>query len=90
MGRSGSAAAQYSAYGARSSGKFSSGQGMGEIYRRNYSGGQCTGQTDCIYAVGKTGAEKDPDADQSKTSDFEGGTSKSTVGKQWIFRMQTF
>ena len=44
-----------------------------------------------VYMLwGKPAQKKNTDADQSKAFDLEGGTSKSAVGKQWIFWMQTF
>ena len=60
------------------------------VYRCNHPGCECTGQTDCIHAVGKTGTEQNSDADQSKASDFDSTASKPTVCVPGIFRMQAF
>ena len=71
----------------RASGKFPSGKRVGEVYRCHYSGSQCTGQTDCVYAVGKTGTAQDTNAHESEAFDPESGTSESSVCKQWLFRV---
>ena len=43
-----------------------------------------------VYMLWGKPAQKNTDADQSKAFDLEGGTSKSAVCKQWLFRMQAF
>ncbi len=72
------------------SGKLPSGTWLGTVYGCNHPGCECTGQTDCIHAVGKTGTEQDTDADQSKASDPDSAASKPTVCVPGIFRMQAF
>ena len=90
MGRSGCAFVKYSTDCACTSGKLPSGTWLGTVYRCNHPGCECTGQTDCIHAVGKTGTEQNSDADQSKASDFDSTASKPTVCVPGIFRMQAF
>ena len=90
MGRSGRAFVKYSIDCACTSGKLPSGTWLGTVYRCNHPGCECTGQTDCIHAVGKTGTEQKSDADQSKASDFDSTASKPTVCVPGIFRMQAF
>ncbi|CDC94859.1 uracil-DNA glycosylase [Roseburia sp. CAG:380] len=48
------------------------------------------GSSDCLYAVGQTGTEQDPDADESEASDLKGTSSESIVCISWIFRLQAF
>ena len=90
MGRSGRAFVKYSIDCACTSGKLPSGTWLGTVYGCNHPGCECTGQTDCIHAVGKTGTEQDTDADQSKASDPDSAASKPTVCVPGIFRMQAF
>ena len=70
--------------------KLPSGTWLGTVYGCDHPGCECTGQTDCIHAVGKTGTEQDSDADQSKASDSDSTASKPTVCVPGIFRMQAF
>jgi len=90
MGRSGRAFVKYSTDCACTSGKLPSGAWLGTVYGCDHPGCECTGQTDCIHAVGKTGTEQDTDADQSKASDPDSAASKPTVCVPGIFRMQAF
>ena len=90
MGRSGCAFVKYSTDCACTSGKLPSGTWLGTVYGCDHPGCECTGQTDCIHAVGKTGTEQDSDADQSKASDSDSTASKPTVCVPGIFRMQAF
>lgn len=44
---------------------------------------------DRIYFMGRSGAEKKGDAEQSEASDIDSAAPESAVGISWIFREQT-
>ena len=90
MGRSGSSVAEHGADGAGALGGFPPGEGLGAVYGCRDPGSQCAGSSDRLYAVGQTGTEQDPDADESEASDLKGASSEPVVCISWIFRLQAF
>lgn len=48
-----------------------------------------SGPSDRIYFMGRSGAEKKGDAEQSEASDIDSAAPESAVGISWIFREQT-
>ena len=55
-------------------------QGKGWVHGRGDPGGERTGQTDCVSALGTPCAEQDFDAHESETSDLKSAASESIVG----------
>ena len=65
------------------------GIGWEEIYGCGDHGVKRSGPSDRIYFMGRSGAEKKGDAEQSEASDIDSAAPESAVGISWIFREQT-
>ena len=83
----GSFDAQYGAYSAGPSAGFPSRQGLGAVYRCDYSGGKCTGEACRVSSLGTACPKQDSHAYNSRTFDTKGASSKSVVGFQRFFWM---
>ena len=69
--------------------QFPQGHRLGRIYGCGDHGVKRSGPSDRIYFMGRSGAEKKGDAEQSEASDIDSAAPESAVGISWIFREQT-
>ena len=90
MGAAGRSFVEYGTDRACPSGQFPSGKRVGAVHGRGDPGGERSGPSYRIFALGQTGPDEKITASQSETSDSGSTPSKPLICLPWIFRLQTF
>ena len=81
---------KHRAYGARPSGKFPSGKGLGAVHGRGDRRSQPAGPPHCVHALGTPGTEQGSHAHQSEAFDPDGSPSESLLRLPRLLRLQHF